>query len=255
MNKLQKIKELINIKLEQSKDAYEINRLNQCLNLILIIESGGTISAPLVFSTHSGKMENMISISSYQYLNDLCKNYQKKDRMICSRCYVKKFEKLYNRLDPVLIYNFIILNYSKIDPAIYKELFNVHYIRFEAFGDIASVQHLENFVNLAKYYKNSNFAVWSKNYSLLDSYLKNHKIPKNLNLIVSSPLINEEINSQFINRLLSYNTIKKSNLKVFTVYTKDQHANAGGANCEKKCITCLKCYEKNNIKKIKEVLK
>ena len=254
--KLEFYKNFIYKSIAETKDLKEIETWNACLNIIYNIENKKDLSNfKLKMSTHSGKMEFMKSFSAFQYFNDLCKKYQSKKGMVCANCYVKKFSALYGRLDACLVYNFLLLNYSVLNPADYNELYNIHFFRFEAFGDLYSETHFLNFLKLAKFYKNTNFALWSKNYALILKMIKKYRIPANLNIIISSPLINKDININYINNLLSFNHIKKSNLKIFTVYDESKIKEADGFECQKKCITCLKCYTKNNILKIKEVLK
>ena len=80
-----------------------------------------------------------------------------------------------------------------------------------------------------------------------DVFNLGYKKPENLNIIISSLFINKQLN------ISNYNFADK----VFTVYDKktatDRNINI---NCgARDCSTCLKCYTKNDIKVINELLK
>ena len=123
------------------------------------------------------------------------------------------------------------------------------YFRFESFGDLNNDIQLTNYMNIAKTFKNCNFALWTKHYNLLLTWLKNHKAPKNIRLILSSPKINGSINDMLLDVFKKYhkNTISFN----VTSNKKDSNINCG----KRKCINCLNCYKKGVANNVLELLK
>ena len=96
--------------------------------------------------------------------------------------------------------------------------------------------------------KNVKFAIWTKNPWIIQEAINGGlKKPSNLQIILSSPKINEVCDGS------EYDFVDK----VFTVFTKEYiekkhiHINCG----MKKCIVCRKCYKKSREKFINEKLK
>ena len=123
--------------------------------------------------------------------------------------------------------------------------------RFESFGDLYNAIHLKNYVTIAKHNPYTKFALWTKNYWLLDEVFNKEGIekPENLSIVVSSPFLNQ--------------TMKLDREKywmvnhVFTVYEKDFIANNDVViNCgARSCLGCRKCYMDDDTFYINEQLK
>lgn len=98
---------------------------------------------------------------------------------------------------------------------------------------------LENLYAIARKNPYTQFGLWTKNYTLIWKL----KAPKNVNIILSNPFLNEALpNSDLLIKTTKARTGAK-NVKIFSVYDKDTIQNQ---NCEKHCITCLKCYSKKD---------
>lgn len=60
------------------------------------------------------------------------------------------------------------------------------YFRFFVSGDIYDKDFLENMVLCARKNKHCNILCFTKKYSLVNEYLKHHRLPKNLNIVFSA---------------------------------------------------------------------
>lgn len=60
------------------------------------------------------------------------------------------------------------------------------YFRFGVSGDIYDKDFLENMVLCARKNKHCNILCFTKKYSLVNEYLKHHRLPKNLNIVFSA---------------------------------------------------------------------
>lgn len=198
---------------------------------------------------HTGKMNGMVSISTYKGCNGQCEAYSKIEGSICQHCYVDRALRYKNNL-PKYIENYNILNNRDITTDEIKalKLDNYKFIRFEAFGDLGSTQCFINYCKICNYYNDSNFTLWTKNPHFIAEALKTIKKPKNLIIIVSSLFVNVPYENK-----RGYNFIDK----IFTVYDDNyiKH-NDITINCgAKQCITCKQCYKRNKIQYINEKLK
>lgn len=197
---------------------------------------------------HSGKMEGIRSISTYKGFNETCKRLSSNKDSICSKCYVDKTIKRYdtqdgNSLTKALIDNhYILMNrLLKKEEIIRLNLFNDKYFRFESFGDLNNMIQLENYINIAKHYKTTQFALFTKHYNLIVKWFKSgKKMPKNINIVLSEIYLNNPLCEYVVNLVKSYhkNTIS------FVVYDKKTADSQGvKINCQKKCKNCLNCYK------------
>ena len=113
-------------------------------------------------------------------------------------------------------------------------IINDLYFRFESFSDLQNLNHLQNLYRIARANPKTQFALWTKNLKLIQE----EKCPKNVNIILSSPFLNDtSIGQIMIDRVKAKTGCK--HVKVFSVYDEEHIQNQ---NCEKHCITCLKCY-------------
>lgn len=196
----------------------------------------------------TGKMENMAVITSSMTNNEHCQKLSQCDGSICQHCYSKNalsyrpnVRKCYERNGDILK--------NGIIPDNQLPYINSQYCRFESHGDLHNEIHLENFVRIAEKNPHCQFALWSKQYGILTKYFKTHKQPENMNIIVSSILVNDVVNlKQFEDVGL--------NVKAFTVYDKEA-AKDVEINCgSRKCMECLRCYKKDGKDKyINEIIK
>lgn len=192
-----------------------------------------------ITTNHNGKMQGIESISTSCLNNKRCVARMLKgvNNCICTKCYASAMAKRYSNLNKALAKNTDILTSEilKVVPIITNK-----YFRFEAFGDLNNDIQFINYLNIAKYNPSTNFVIWSKNPNIIDNVFKQgYKKPKNLRIILSSPIIN---------KLTDYVKIYSWCDSVFSVYTKEYakenniNINCGGRSC----VTCDggRCYFK-----------
>lgn len=255
MDQLQKtelnilINELIAIKQNNINNNICVSACNEALTLANTIKQGkNTNNFLLKITTHGGKMQGIRSLSTYKKVCDTCNALKDNKNAICFKCYANKQLTIYKQLAPCLIYNTLLLKYTKLCRR-QLPVINDLYFRFEAFSDLQNLQHLQNLYAIARYNKNTQFALWSKNYKLLTQV----KAPKNINIVLSSYYVNtlQPCSDTIIQAIKNKSGCK--NIKFFTVYTRDHNINI---NCKKRCLTCLECYKaKQKTEYINEILK
>lgn len=244
------IDELNNIKTKNINNLRCVTACDEALTLAnKIINNQSTKNYLLKITTHGGKMQNIRSLSTYKLVCNTCLSLKDNKKAICNKCYADRQLAMYKQLAPCLIYNTLLLKYTKLSSR-QIPVINDLYFRFEAFSDLQSAQHLENLYKIAKYNKCCNFALWTKNIKLI----KQFKTPANVNIIISNYYLNACIFDEYTAAKIKATTGAK-NIKVFTVYDK-KHITTVAQNCAKKCITCLKCYKKHDVTMfINELLK
>ena len=217
---------------------------------VLTINETKKVSGVHYTLNHKGKMTGMMSLSTSCTCNTYCKKRSENKETVCSHCYAQRQMLIYKNLEKCLIKNTEILT-KKVLEDYELPIINALYFRLEAFGDLNNTTQVINYFNLCKKNPGVRFALWTKNLWLIDSVIHHDHInkPRNLNIIYSSPFLNESNENIFV----LYPFIDK----VFTVYEKefikknDIEINCGAKNC----LTCAKCYKKNKLKFINEKLK
>lgn len=235
IDSLQKIKE---------QNAKNKNCVAACDDALMlandILQNKSTKKYLLKITKHSGKMKNINSLSTYKLVCDTCLKLKANQKTICFNCYADNTLAMYKQLAPCLIYNTLLLKYTKLH-ARQIPVINDLYFRFESFSDLQNEQHLLNLYAIARKNPFTRFALWTKNYKLLI----HHKTPRNVNIILSSPFLNIPLWSfKTLSEILK-NKCGAKNIKVFTVYDKEKYKNVL-QNCAKSCASCLKCYKKND---------
>ena len=217
---------------------------------VLTINEAEKVSGVHYTLNHQGKMTGMMSLSTSCTCNTYCKERSENKNTVCSHCYAQRQMKIYKNLEKCLVKNTEILAGRVLDN---RELpvINALYFRLEAFGDLNNITQVINYFNLCKKNPGVRFALWTKNLWLIENVINHAHInkPKNLNIIYSSPFLDESNEKIFV----FYQFVDK----VFTVYDKefikknDIEINCGAKNC----LSCAMCYKKNKIKFINEKLK
>lgn len=213
------------------------------------------LSSGLLISSPQGKMTGVMCVTTSPYDNPRCLARHKNCDMVCRGCFSlkglsfkKNVRKAYSSNSDILSKREITeLELSEIKYLI--DFYGVRYFRFESHGDLINELHYINYVKIAKNNPGVNFALWSKNFDIIEKVEKIgvYRHPVNMKLIQSSVYLNEfELNSSDLAD------------KVFTVFDKhfiENHSNLN-INCgSRKCSECGLCYEENNIKYINERLK
>lgn len=210
-------------------------------------EATETVS-PLWITTHDKKhkMSGFRSISTSVLKNTFCQARQKCKDSVCSKCYAERQLKLYHSLEKHLTDNLEILTGSVLPMKELPEI-NDRFFRFESFGDLMNEVQFINYINIAKKNPNTNFALWTKNFEIVNRVFKYMDKPENLFLIASSYELNKK---EDLSGLENFD-------KIFTVYSFE-HAkeNNISINCgTRKCMECKLCYTRNSVTEINEILK
>ena len=198
----------------------------------------------------TGKMTGMPAITTSMLCNAHCQKLTNIIGTVCEKCYTMKYLKSRPAVEKCYAENTDLLT-SSIIPIKQLPFINAAMCRLETFGDIVNTTHLQNYVNLIKKNNHCMFSLFTKNYTVVFDYFKTHKQPKNLSIVISSLIINEPFELEFIPDYLT-------NVKIFTVYSKPfAKDNNVAINCGKnRCIDCRRCYTKNkNPIYVSEILK
>ena len=190
-----------------------------------------------VSTTLRGKMKGMTVITSSCTDNPHCKKLSKIEGAICTHCYAQRGLSYMRGPREAYVKNGKILS-SGIIPRDELPFINASFCRLESHGDLINETHLQNYVNLCKKNSHCKFSLWTKVYDLVYDYFKTHKAPRNLTVIFSSLMVNQQMNIERYKAL-------GLKCKVFTVYDKQYlktHPEVN-INCgARSCITCAKCY-------------
>ena len=186
----------------------------------------------------TGKMAGMPAITTSLLCNENCNRLSNIIGTVCQKCYAIKYLNSRPNVKRVYEENTKLLSSSLI-PKNQLPFINAAYCRLESFGDIVNATHLQNYINLVKKNNHCVFSLFTKNYTVVFNYFKKNKQPNNLSIVISSLLINEPFNVDYLKET------NLNNVKIFTVYTK-AYANGNNVviNCGKtRCIDCLRCYK------------
>jgi hypothetical protein len=198
----------------------------------------------------TGKMTGMPAITTSMLCNAHCQKLSNIIGTVCEKCYTMKYLKSRPAVEKCYAENTDLLT-SSIIPIKQLPFINAAMCRLETFGDIVNTTHLQNYVNLIKKNNHCMFSLFTKNYTVVFDYFKTHKQPKNLSIVISSLIINEAFEFEFLPDYLT-------NVKIFTVYSKPfAKSNNIAINCGKnRCVDCRRCYTKNkNPIYVSEILK
>lgn len=200
-------------------------------------------------TNHTGKMAGLQSVSTSVVLNKSCQRRRAVPGSICSKCFAAAMMDRYTDLDNCMRSNHEILTGSVL-PGSVLPLIPSRYFRFEAFAEIANVIQVINYFNIARKNPDTLCAMWTKNPHIVAKAIEaGHEKPANLQIVLSSPLINKPI------KATKYAFIDK----IFTVYDK-QGAKDVNINCgARSCLSCGRCYRPNpegvKIQYVNELLK
>ena len=192
------------------------------------------------WSKMSGKLIGIPALNTDTTSNKYCIKMSKTDT-ICGSCYSWNMLKTFRKnAVPSFKRNSKFLSSEIHDP---KYLLPVSSIiaRFNGHGEIINETHFINIINICKNQPNTTFTLWTKRKDIINKVCKDYKLPKNLIMIYSNPVIN---------------TIMKKVPKHFHKVFNNVTNNSDKINCIGKCIECLKCYNlKDKTEQIIEVVK
>lgn len=212
--------------------------------------------SPLRVSIMTGKLEDIVSLSTTCKANPLCQEMMKHEEFICSRCFADSTTDRYVYLEEWLESNYKILTERVLDFDELPEVFTLM-CRIESFGDLApgeaGVIQAINYLNFCKRNKYVNIAWWTKHPGQIKKAFERigMKKPKNLKIVYSSPMIDHEVKWEDMVKVYPFIDI------VFTVFSKEYikkngiEINCGGRSCKH----CKICYFRNNIHQVREMEK
>lgn len=214
----------------------------------LTIKQFQTLSGIHFTTKMNGKMEGMQSLSTSVLENPHCQERRKQGNTICAHCFAASQMKCYKSMIKCFKENTRILT-TELFPVEQMPIINALYFRFEAFGDLVNEIQVMNYFNLCKKNPGVRFALWTKNpWYIARAIEQGNEKPDNLQIVFSSPIVNQVIEEKAIARFPFID-------KIFTVYDKETSKNVN-INCgSKKCLSCGLCYNKNDILHINETLK
>ena len=152
------------------------------------------MNGALWVTNHVGKMEGVNSIGTSCADNPHCIARRMNGESVCAKCYAATYMKMRKALRKRLADNADVLTTREL-----KEneipVVNGNIFRFESFGDLYNATHLENYVKICNRNSYTMFGLWTKNTWILDEVFNGKvvKKPGNLSIIVSSPILNEQL--------------------------------------------------------------
>jgi hypothetical protein len=157
---------------------------------------------------------------------------------VCSTCYARKGRYVFQNVKDAQYRRFGTLNNEKwVESFVYMITEKaMTYFRWHDAGDLQSVQHLANIVEVAKRCPNCKFWLPTREIEIVDEYLStNFEVPSNLTIRVSATMIDGKAPTQFI---------EKWNLVGSHVTTDESKVNCHSFKNEGKCGDCRACWDK-----------
>lgn len=207
----------------------------------------------------SGKMTDVLSISTCCLYNEICRKRMLDGDSICSECFAASTERNYKGTRENTALNGEILSASILPweclPVIYPV--DSEIVRIESFGDTRNWVQAANYIRIALKSEHTRviFAAWSKNPGHYERAFKELGIekPKNFIFVLSSPYKNVPATIPAgLEWLVDH---------VFTVYTLD-HLESNGIDPEtfincgaRSCNHCRQCYKRGTALHIRELEK
>lgn len=209
-----------------------------------------SMNGALWMTNHQGKMKGINSIGTTCADNPFCIERRKNGDSVCAHCYAATYMKMRPTLKKHLAENADILT-TRLLKGREVPVTNANVFRFESFGDLYNTTHLANYVMICERNPYTRFGLWTKNIWILDKLFNGDNVakPDNLSIIVSSPLLNTEME---LDRE-KYWMVDH----VFTVYAKNFiEENNVDINCgAKNCLGCQLCYHRDTDFYVREKLK
>ena len=214
----------------------------------------------------SGKMSDVLSLSTNCINCVRCQRRHNNKNTICSMCYAfRQLEKPnYKNTNMIKAFNHNAevltkkeLDYQSEVKPIAKEIVsaciknNTNKFRIESFGDLHNEIHAKNYLLICSaigeldYIYHVNIGFWTKNFDYLIKAFstlsedKKANIRKVTNVVLSSVFVDLMISEKVVAKV---ETILGMKVKTFTVMSKDSDTINCGA---RHCASCGKCYTKS----------
>ncbi len=197
-------------------------------------------------ANHTGKMETIPSISTSCLCNKRCAARRENSNLICFHCYAAAHTGFKKTLREKLELNTLFYTRYELTKRSVPFIANL-FFRFESFGDLINTTQVKNYFTIARYNKQTQFALWTKNPDIIaDAIAQGAKKPGNLSIICSIPEMDKSFTIENFKKLKKqYPFIDR----VFLVYSNEYiDANNIAINCGgKSCSDCgYTCYTKSN---------
>ena len=134
-------------------------------------------------------MSGMPAVTSSMLCNENCQALMNIKGSVCEKCYTKKYLSARPNSEKCYRENTELLS-SSIIPTKQLPFINAALCRLESFGDITNATHLHNYINLIRKNSHCTFSLFTKNYTMVFNYFKEHKQPRNLSIVFSSLMLN-----------------------------------------------------------------
>lgn len=198
----------------------------------------------LKLSVMTGKLEGFLAINTNPLSNPWCMAMSQKEGAVCKSCYSRKMLKTYrSSCVPAFNHNANILS-SPMQSEQYPAIPVGACIRVFAHGELADSQQLTNIINIARYYPNNRFVMWTKRVDILNKVFEFLAKPSNLRIIQSSICLNKRDDQ---------NAHADA---IFTVYDSADAMPADSVHCNgQDCAICMNCYDNDGYPVISELLR
>lgn len=185
---------------------------------------------------HSGKMENIRSISTNPLTNVFCQGMHGcgNDRVICTKCYAFNLVSSRGSLRVHMEENSKQLSEIQIPSSLPR--YNDEFMRFNSFGEVINYNHLINIFNICYMNPDTFHVVYTKRPVLFEEFA--HLKPDNLRIVESNPIIDDV-------KKLPASSVADMVFNVVTPEYLEQHPEHK-VNCMQSCNVCRKCYTKRS---------
>ena len=198
----------------------------------------------------TGKLENVLGISTFAGENENCKKMAADPEKVCSHCYAMAYSSFKPIVRETYTRNGRVLKNAIIPVEYWPVMAGYPISRIESFGDVASTIQCINYINFTKANAHITFTFFTKAPGFWNMAIKQVGKPENMVAVISNPFLNgSEFSINFT--WADY---------IFTVYDMEYAAaNNVEINCGgKRCITCRRCFTHNttgNVIRVNELLK
>ena len=182
------------------------------------------------WSVMTGKLEGIPALNTDTTSNKYCIKMKEDPNSICASCYSWSMLQGFRKN--------VVPRFKKNSDYISKRRHDAEYLpkvmsniaRFNGHGELINSNHLHNILTICENQPKTTFTLWTKKKDLVRSVLNKRSKPGNFILVYSNPY------PDTISKLPKYFD------KTFNNVTFDSDT----INCDRKCIECMKCYDKTD---------